>query len=213
VTTIAIALFPRLTALDAIGPYEILQRLPGATVRFVGHKRGLVRTENGFLGLRVDATFAQVPAPDVVIVPGGIGTRALLQDPTILSWIRTAHQTSRFTTSVCTGSLLLAAAGLLKGRTATTHWECHGELEDLGAKPVAKRIVEHRKLRIITAAGVSAGMDMALLLAARLVDKNAARAMQLMCEYDPAPPFDCGSPAKASAKVHARVVEYSKLKA
>ena len=119
---IAAVLFDRLTALDVIGPYEVLQRLPDAVVTFVGHRKGEVRTENGFLGLTVDATFDEVPRPDVIVVPGGIGTRALLDDEPLLSWIRQAHETTRYTTSVCTGSLVLGAAGLLQGLTATTYW-------------------------------------------------------------------------------------------
>jgi putative intracellular protease/amidase len=211
-TTIAIALFPRLTALDAIGPYEILQRLPETDVVFVGHERGTVRTENGFLGLTVDATFDEVPSPEIVIVPGGIGSRMLLQDDAVLSWVRHAHRTTRFTTSVCTGSLVLAAAGLLDGITATSHWATYHELEALGAVPTSDRVVEHLDRRIITAAGVSSGIDMALRLAELLVDDVAACAMQLMTEYDPQPPFDCGAPDKCSPAVLARVREYAALK-
>ncbi len=210
---IAIALFPEVTALDAVGPYEVLQRLPGATVTFVGAERGEVRTENGFLGLTVDATFDEVPAPEVVVVPGGIGTRPLVAaEAPILDWVRGAHRTSRFTTSVCTGSLVLAAAGLLDGLSATTHWAAYDELEALGAVPTGQRVVEHLDQRIITAAGVSSGIDMALRLSELLVDADAARAMQLMIEYDPEPPFDAGSVAKAGEAVMARVVEYAATK-
>lgn len=211
-TTIAVALFPRLTALDAIGPYEILQRLPDTDVVFVGHERGTVRSENGYLGLVVDATFADVPRPDVVVVPGGVGTRALLHDDAILDWVRGAHAGSRFTTSVCTGSLVLAAAGLLDARTAATHWSCHEELRALGAVPVPDRVVEHLDDRLITAAGVSSGIDMALRLAALLVDDDAAMAMQLMTEYDPQPPFDCGALDRATPAVIERVRAYAALK-
>ena len=209
---IAIPLFDRLTALDAIGPYEVLQRLPGATVTFVGANRGEFRTENGFLGLIADATFAEVPAPDVIVVPGGIGTRALMAPNPLIDWILAAHPTTRFTTSVCTGSLILGAAGLLKGLTATTHWGVYSELEKVGAIPTAQRVVEHLDRRIITAAGVSSGIDMALRLAELLVDQTAAKAMQLMIEYDPQPPFDCGSMAKAGDAVMERLIEYSKTK-
>lgn len=209
---IAIALFPRLTALDAIGPYEILQRLPEATVTFVGHRHGEVRSENGFLGLSVDATFDEMPEPEVVVVPGGVGTRALLHDEAILSWIHRAHAGSRFTTSVCTGSLLLAAAGLLSGHPATTHWAAMGELAALGAVPSQQRVVELLPRRIITAAGVSAGMDMALRLAELLTDPVTAQAQQLMVEYDPQPPFDAGSPAKASPAVRTRAAELARLR-
>ena len=210
---IAIALFPRLTALDAIGPYEVLQRLPDATVTFVGEQTGEVRSENGFLGLRVDATFDDVPDPDVVVVPGGVGTRALMAEGSAIhDWLRAAHETSRFTTSVCTGSLVLGAAGLLDGLTATTHWSAYDILRESGAEPTGQRVVEHLDRRIITAAGVSAGIDMALRLAELLVDADAARAMQLMIEYDPQPPFDAGSVEKAGAEVMARLTEYSATK-
>jgi putative intracellular protease/amidase len=209
---IAAVLFERLTALDLIGPYEVLQRLPGATVTFVGHRRGEVRTDNGFLGLTVDASFDELPRPDVIVVPGGIGTRALLDDEAVLSWLRTAHETSRFTTSVCTGSLVLGAAGLLEGLTATTHWANLEMLRQFGAEPTSERVVEHLDRRIITAAGVSSGIDMALRLSELLVDDVAAMAMQLMIEYDPQPPFDAGAVAKAEARVVERVIEYAQSK-
>lgn len=206
---IAAVLFPRVTALDIVGPYEVLQRLPGATVTFVGHRIGEVRTDNGFLGLAVDATFDEIARPDVVIVPGGIGTRALLEDRPVLDWLRAVHPTTRFTTSVCTGSLVLAAAGLLTGLTATTHWGALDLLGRLGAVPTTQRVVEHLDQRIITAAGVSSGIDMALRLSELLVDETAARAMQLMIEYDPQPPFDSGHPDRASDAVKQRLAEYS----
>jgi transcriptional regulator GlxA family with amidase domain len=209
---VAIPLFPRVTALDAVGPYEVLQRIPTLDLVFVGHRRGEVRTENGMLGLSADATFEEVPAPDVVVFPGGIGTRALVQDELVLEWVRAAHACTRFTTSVCTGSLVLAAAGLLEGKAATTHWSCTRELEALGAAPVAQRVVEHLDDRIITAAGVSAGIDMALRLVELLVDRTAAEAAQLMVEYDPQPPFDCGALFKSNDQVMARVVEYASLR-
>jgi transcriptional regulator GlxA family with amidase domain len=209
---IAAVLFPRLTALDIVGPYETLQRLPGATVTFVGHQVGEIRTENGFLGLTVDATFEDVPTPDVIIVPGGVGTRVLLEDERLLGWLRRAHQTSTFTTSVCTGSLVLAAAGLLNGLTATTHWAAMAELEGLGAVPTGQRVVEHLERRIITAAGVSSGIDMALRLAQLLVDDIAAMAMQLGIEYDPQPPFNCGRLENASEEVVTRLIEYASVK-
>jgi putative intracellular protease/amidase len=209
---IAAVLFERLTALDLIGPYEVLQRLPGATVTFVGHRRGEVRTDNGFLGLTVDATFDELPHPDVVVVPGGVGTRALLEDEPLLGWLRTAHETSRYTTSVCTGSLVLGAAGLLEGLTATTHWANLEMLREFGAEPTSERVVEHLDHRIITAAGVSSGIDMALRLSELLVDDIAAMAMQLMIEYDPQPPFDAGAVAKADQRVVERVIEYAQTK-
>lgn len=211
---IAIALFPRLTALDGIGPYEVLQRLPGASVVFVGDQVGEVRTENGFLGLSVDQTYGDVPAPDVVIVPGGIGTRAFTDggNHALIDWVRETYKTTAFTTSVCTGSIVLAAAGLLDGLEATTHWSAYDALEKLGAKSTDQRVVEHLDQRIITAAGVSSGIDMALRLSELLVDTDAAKAMQLMVEYDPQPPFDAGSPAKAGDAVMQRVIEYSQDK-
>ncbi len=211
---IAVALFDQLTALDGIGPYEVLQRLPGATVTFVGERKGMVRTDNGFLGLNVDATFDEVPHPDVVVIPGGVGTRPLVANPDhpIFDWVRGAHETSRFTTSVCTGSLVLAAAGLLDGLTATTHWGAYESLRKLGAEPTGQRVVEHLDHRIITAAGVSSGIDMALRLSELLVDDIAAKAMQLMIEYDPQPPFDAGSVEKAGEAVMARLAGYAQDK-
>jgi transcriptional regulator GlxA family with amidase domain len=209
---VAIPLFPRFTALDAIGPYEVLQRIPDLEITFIGHDRGEVRSENGFLGITVDATFEEVPHPEIVVFPGGVGTRPLVHDERVLAWVRGAHETSRYTTSVCTGSLVLGAAGLLQGLTATTHWSCYPELESHGAIAVADRVVEHLDRRIITAAGVSSGIDMALRLVELLVDRTAAQAAQLMIEYDPQPPFDTGSVAKATAEgghVITRVVEYS----
>ena len=209
---VAIPLFPRFTALDAVGPYEVLQRIPALTVTFVGHRVGEVRSENAMLGLTVDATFEDLPDPGVIVFPGGVGTRPLVTDERVLQWVRTAHEGTRFTTSVCTGSLVLAAAGLLHGRTATTHWACYGELEALGAIPTAQRVVEHLEDRVITAAGVSSGIDMALRLVELLVDRTAAEAAQLMIEYDPQPPMDCGAVSKADDTVITRVVEYAQLR-
>jgi transcriptional regulator GlxA family with amidase domain len=206
---IAIPLFHQFTALDGIGPYEVLQRIPGYDITFVGHQRGEVRSENGFLGITVDATFEDVPKPDILVFPGGIGTRPLIKDERVVEWVRNAHATTKYTTSVCTGSLVLAAAGLLDGLTATTHWASMEILEKLGAVPTGQRVVEHLDRRIITAAGVSSGIDMALRLVELLVDDTAAKACQLMIEYDPQPPFDCGAPAKADDTVMTRIVEYA----
>jgi putative intracellular protease/amidase len=205
---VAIPLFERFTALDAVGPYEVLQRIPSIDVVFVGHRRGEVRTENGMLGITCDATFGEVSAPDVVVVPGGIGTRQLLHDEVIRDWLRSVHPHTRFTTSVCTGALLLAAAGLLDGLTATTHWRAANLLNELGARYVPDRVVEHLPQRLITAAGVSSGLDMALRLVELLVDRLAAQAAQLLIEYDPQPPFDAGSLAKADEATAARANEY-----
>lgn len=207
---IAIPIFPKITALDAVGPYEVLQRLPDSQLAFVGHQVGTVRTDNGFLGLAADAVFEDVPQPDVIVFPGGVGTRPLMKDERVLAWLSEAHQTTRYTTSVCTGALVLGAAGLLDGLEATTHWGAYDILERTGATPVPTRVVEHLDRRIITAAGVSSGIDMALRLAELLVDTDAARAMQLIIEYDPQPPFDSGSVAKAGPDVMARALEYSK---
>ncbi len=208
-TRIAIPVFPRLTALDAIGPYEVLQRIPAIDVTFVGHERGEVRTENGMLGITADAAFEELRDPDVIVFPGGVGSRPLQHDEHVLAWLREAHGGTRFTTSVCTGSLVLGAAGLLDGLSATTHWACYDELAAHGARPTPERVVEHLDRRIITAAGVSSGIDMALRLVELLVDETAARAAQLMIEYDPQPPFDCGSVAKSDHAVMTRVVEYA----
>ena len=209
---VAIPLFPRVTALDAVGPYEVLQRIPSLDVVFVGTEPGEVRTDNGALGLTVDARFEEVPRPDVIVFPGGVGTRTLQHEQSVLAWLQRAHATTRFTTSVCTGSLVLGAAGLLQGLTATTHWACSDELAAHGALPTASRVVEHLDRRIITSAGVSSGIDMALRLAELLVDRTAAQAAQLMIEYDPQPPFDSGSLATADAATVDRVVEYARLR-
>ena len=180
---VAVPLFPRFTALDAIGPYEVLQRVPTIDITFIGHERGEVRSENGLLGVTIDATFEELPHPDIVVFPGGVGTRQLMHDERVLDWVRAAHASSTYTTSVCTGSLVLGGAGLLDGLTATTHWACYPELEATGATPTAQRVVEHLDQRIITAAGVSSGIDMALRLVELLVDRTAAQAAQLMIEY------------------------------
>jgi putative intracellular protease/amidase len=209
---VAIPLFPKFTALDAIGPYEVLQRIPSVDITFVGHQPGEARSENGMLGLTIDAVFDDLRQPDVIVFPGGVGTRVLQSDQRVLDWVRHAHATTRFTTSVCTGSLVLGAAGLLDGLTATTHWACYPELEVLGAVPTPQRVVEHLQQRIITAAGVSSGIDMALRLVELLVDRTGAEAAQLMIEYDPEPPFDSGSLAKASESTVARVREYAQAR-
>jgi transcriptional regulator GlxA family with amidase domain len=209
---IAIPLFPRFTALDAVGPYEVLQRIPYFDLTFVGHELGEVRSENGMLGLSIDAAFEELPTPDVIVFPGGVGTRTLENDERVVQWVRDAHRTTRFTTSVCTGSLVLGAAGLLRGLTATTHWSCYANLEAHGALATPERVIEHLDERIITAAGVSSGIDMALRLTELLVDRTAAQAAQLMIEYDPQPPVDCGSVAKSDDVVMTRVIEYAALR-
>ena len=196
---IAIPLFEGITALDAIGPYEVLSRLPGARVRFVAVTPGPYRTDNRQLTLMADEPLSAVPHPEVLMVPGGFGTRALETPNPLLDWIRAAHETSQWTTSVCTGSMLLAAAGILKGLEATTHWMSLDRLPAYGARPTLKRVVEQGK--IITAAGVSSGIDMALTLAARIAGDDVAQAIQLGIEYDPQPPFRAGSPATAPAHI------------
>jgi transcriptional regulator GlxA family with amidase domain len=198
---IALLVFDRLTALDAVGPYEVLSRLPGAELRLVGKEVGVKRTDTGALGLEADLALSELPDPDVLLVPGGAGSRPLMSDPDVLDWVRSAHQGSTWTTSVCTGALVLGAAGILQGKRATTHWAYLDRLRELGAEPVSERVVEDGK--VITAAGVSAGIDMALGLAARIAGEQVAHAIQLGIEYDPQPPFDSGSPAKA----HPNVIE------
>ena len=205
---IAIPIYDRFTALDAVGPYEVLSRLPGATVHFIAAERGLKRTETEMLALSADLALDELPDPDIVVVPGGYGTRALLDDEQMVGWLRRAHETSEWTTSVCTGSLLLAAAGILDGLEATTHWLEYDLLERLGAKPVSRRVVEQGK--VITAAGVSSGIDMALVLAAHVAGEDVAKAIQLGIEYDPEPPFDSGSPSKAGAQIVELVTQVSR---
>jgi putative intracellular protease/amidase len=198
---IAIPLYDRFTALDAVGPYEVLQRLPGAEITWLAHEPGLVGTDTGQLHLQADAAFEDLPDPDILVVPGGTGTddEALFEDERLVGWIRRAHETSQWTTSVCTGSLLLGAAGVLDGLEATSHWLDLETLERFGARPTGRRVVEQGK--VITAAGVSSGIDMALVLAAKIAGPEVAQAIQLGIEYDPQPPFDSGSTEKAPAEI------------
>ena len=191
----AIVLFDRFTALDAVGPYEVLSSLPGAEVVFAAHMPGPVVNEKGTLRLTADAALADVLRPDVIVVPGGPGQNAHMADEALLGWLRTADSGSAWTASVCTGSLLLAAAGLLKGRRATTHWLAMDKLAGLGAVPATGRVVSDGKY--MTAAGVSAGLDMALALAGKLAGDAVAQSVQLALEYDPQPPYQAGSPATA----------------
>jgi transcriptional regulator GlxA family with amidase domain len=196
---IAILIFEKLTALDAIGPYEVLRSVPGWEVKFVGLEKGVVRTDSGHLGLSVDYTLDEASEPDIVLVPGGAGNRPLMEDEAVLSWLREADAQTKWTTSVCTGSLVLGAAGLLDGKRVTGHWLYLEELREFGADPVGGRFVEDGKT--ITAAGVSAGIDMALHLVGREMGPELAQAVQLGIEYDPQPPFDAGSPAKAPQEI------------
>jgi putative intracellular protease/amidase len=192
---IAFFVFEGITALDAVGPYEVLSRLPGADVRFVGIEAGPKTTETRSLTLVADFSLADVLEPDILVVPGGFGTRALLDDEEVLDWIRGVHETTTWTTSVCTGSLLLGAAGILEGLRATSHWAAVDRLVEFGAIPTRERVVEEGK--VVTAAGVSSGIDMGLRLAERIGGEDLAKGIQLGIEYDPDPPFDAGSPDTA----------------
>jgi putative intracellular protease/amidase len=197
---VAILLYEGLTALDAIGPYEVLTLLPEARVQFVAKERGAYRTDSGALALIADYNFADVTSADVVVVPGSSNsTRGAMEDEATLSWLRAINETTWWTTSVCSGALVLAAAGLLKGLKATTHWAAMDYLAAFGAEPVQERFV--RQGKIITAAGVSAGIDMALYLAGEVAGAEVAKSIQLIMEYDPQPPFDAGSMTKASPAV------------
>jgi putative intracellular protease/amidase len=199
---IVIPIYEDFTALDAVGPYEVLSRV-GGRVRFVSREAGPVRTDNGMLSVIAEATLEEAATPDIVVVPGGVSTRALTQDAVWLDWLRGVHASSTWTTSVCTGSLLLGAAGVLEGLRATSHWLELETLRAYGAEPTGERVVEQGK--VITSAGVSAGIDMALTLAARLIGEDGAKAIQLGIEYDPQPPFDCGSVEKASPELVAAI--------
>ncbi|MBW1843853.1 MAG: DJ-1/PfpI family protein [Deltaproteobacteria bacterium] len=203
---IAFLIYEGLTALDIVGPYEVLSQIPGADVRFVAKRPGSIKVDSGAFSIGTDHQLADVPRPEVFVVPGGVaGTFAAAKDPEILNWVREAHAHSRYSTSVCTGSLILGAAGLLKDTNATTHWAAKTLLEQTGATYMEERIVVADK--IITAAGVSAGIDMALYLMAELVGPDLAKVAQLSIEYDPDPPFDAGSPAKAGNAIVQRALE------
>lgn len=192
---VAIPLYPRFTALDVVGPYTVLALAPGWSVTFVAAQPGPVIDDRGSLSLVATSSYADTPHPDIILVPGGPGTVEALSDNELLSWIRQAHGYTKWTASVCSGAFLLGAAGLLAGRKANTHWGWTDRLGEVGAEHVAERIVEDGK--VVTAAGVSAGIDMALALLARATDDETAKAVQLAMEYDPAPPFDAGNPYTA----------------
>ncbi len=197
---IAIALYPEFTSLDAIGPYQVLSNLPDAEVVICAERKGLLPDDNGLLSFDITHTFDDVPHPDVLLVPGGMITRKVARDRgPIVDWIRSAHETTVHTTSVCTGSLLLGAAGLLEGKVATTHWCSYETLASYGATPTEQRVVRDGK--ILTAAGVSSGIDLALTLVADLAGPEIAQAIQLSIEYDPQPPFDAGAPSKAPTEI------------
>lgn len=206
---IAILIYPRFTALDAVGPYEVLSRLPDAKVTFVAEHAQATRTDTGQLALLADATLDQIPTPEIVLVPGGPGQAALMEDGPVHAWLRAADAGSTWTASVCTGSLILAAAGLLTGRRATSNWQALDELRGLGAEVVPERVVFDGKYA--TSAGVTAGLDMALSLAAKIAGEQVAQAIQLGLEYDPQPPFDAGSPEKASVEIVEAVRAYSRF--
>jgi putative intracellular protease/amidase len=194
---VAIPIYEGFTALDAIGPYEVLQSVPGNEVVFCAPEAGMYRTEQNQLGISADGAFADVPTPDIVVVPGGLGNRRWVDGPDnpYTEWLASVHESTTWTTSVCTGSLLLAAAGILDGVDATTHWAARDALAELGANPVTERVVERGK--VVTAAGVSSGIDMALRLVERIHGPEVAQAIQLAIEYDPDPPHDTGSLEKA----------------
>jgi putative intracellular protease/amidase len=206
---IAIVLYDRFTALDAVGPYEVLSRLPGARVVFTAEQAGPVTADSGVLRLVAGATLAELPQPGIVLVPGGPGQAAQMADGPVHEWLRSADQASTWTTSVCTGSLILAAAGLLRGREATSHWLALDQLAELGATPVQQRVVFAGKY--VTAAGVSAGIDMALALAGQIAGPETAQAIQLGIEYDPQPPYDAGAPGKAPAAITAALRDRSRF--
>ncbi len=201
---IAIVLYPGMTALDALGPYEVLRGIPGAELRFVWKEVGPVVTDSGVLVLGATHTFGETARPDVVLVPGSSTSAvSIMADREVLDWLRAAHAHTRVTVSVCSGSLVLAAAGLLEGRAAASHWAALPLLPAFGVEPRPNdRIVREGKLW--TSAGVSAGIDLALALAAELADEETARVIQLTMEYDPQPPFDSGHMSKASPAVRAR---------
>ncbi len=196
---ITIFIYDGFTVLDAIGPYEMLSCMGDAEIQFVAKTKGVVFADTRTLPVIALTSIDDVRSSDILIIPGGPGDQAVREDKHILEWVRKIHATSSWTTSVCTGSLILAAAGLLNGRQAATHWARRDVLESYGAKPIAERWVKDGK--IITAAGVSAGIDMALYLISILKSPLDAQAAQLALEYDPAPPFDAGSPEKAPVEI------------
>lgn len=197
---IAILLYQGVTALDAVGPYEVLSRMPSTEVRFVAKEVGPVTTEGGALLLAATHTLAETPSPDLVLVPGGTTTPGQMVDDEVLAWLRGAHQTTTWTASVCTGALILGAAGILKGLPATTHWYKMSVLRIMGAKPQPQERIVHSG-KVVTAAGVSAGIDLGLWLAGEIAGKERAEAIQLTIEYDPHPPFNAGHMSKASKSV------------
>ena len=187
---IAFLLFDGITPLDAVGPFEVLGKLPGAKIRMVGKQKGEVRTKGQSLAMIADYVLGDVTTPDLVVVPGGPGADPMAEDAEVTDWVGRVHETSTWTTSVCTGALILGGAGVLKGLKATTHWRAMEDLKAFGAEPVDQRVV--REGKVITAAGVSSGIDMALGLAAEIAGDDVAKAIQLAIEYAPEPPFEAG---------------------
>jgi putative intracellular protease/amidase len=210
---IAILIYDRFTALDAVGPYEVLSRLPGAKVSFIAEETGPVRTDTGQLTLLVETALDRLASPQVVLVPGGPGQAALMEDGPVHEWLRAADKASQWTTSVCTGSLILGAAGVLAGKRATSNWQALEQLGAFGVEVVEERVVFDGKYA--TSAGVTAGIDMALALAAKIAGEQVAQAIQLGIEYDPDPPFDAGSPRTAppqiveAVRAHSRFAEHA----
>jgi transcriptional regulator GlxA family with amidase domain len=200
---IAIVLYPGYTALDFVGPYESLRWLPDAEVRFVWHEPGPIAADSGVLLVGATHSFDETPAPDVLVVPGGFTTMEHARDGKLLDWLRQAHRTTAWTASVCSGSMILAAAGLLDGKRATSHWAAVPLLKAFGVDPVGDQRIVQSGDRIVTCAGVSAGIDLGLWLAGRIAGEDRARAIQLSMEYDPQPPFDSGHMSKASVSTKA----------
>jgi transcriptional regulator GlxA family with amidase domain len=199
---IAIVLYPGFTALDFIGPYEVLRWLPHAQVRFLWHEPGPITADSGVLVVGATHSFDETPSPDVILVPGGMTSVEYARDETLLDWLRRAHRTATWTASVCSGSVILAAAGLLAGKRATSHWMALPALKTFGVTPVGDERIVHEG-DIVTCAGVSAGIDLGLWLAGRIGGEDRAKAIQLSMEYDPQPPFDSGHMSKASVKTKA----------
>ncbi|MBV9514744.1 MAG: DJ-1/PfpI family protein [Mycobacteriaceae bacterium] len=199
---IAIVLYPGFTALDFIGPYEALRWLPRAEVRFVWHEPGPITADSGVLVIGATHSFDETARPDIILVPGGFSTMEHARDEKLLDWLRTAHQTATWTTSVCSGSIILAAAGVLDGKRATSHWAALSALKALGVKAVGDQRIVHEG-DIVTCAGVSAGIDLGLWLAGRIGGDGRAKVIQLSMEYDPQPPYDSGHMSKASATTKA----------
>lgn len=202
---IAIVLYPSFTALDFIGPYEVLRNLPDTEVRFVWHEPGPVTADSAVLTVGATHSFDETPSPDVVLVPGGPGTTMVARDEKVLDWLRQVYPGATWMASVCSGSVALAAAGLLEGKPATSHWSVLNVLKVMGAKPVRDRRIVRAEPdgKVITAAGVSAGIDLGIWLAGQIAGEAKAKAIQLMIEYDPQPPFDSGHMSKASAATKA----------